>query len=86
MSDFPPENRRLANLYETPMEASPAEIKHMAEELSNFRRARGTKTLRDEFAMAALTGLIAQMGEVRQAADLAREAFLASDAMMEARK
>lgn len=31
----------------------------MAEELSQFRRAKGTKTLLDEFAMAALQGILA---------------------------
>lgn len=43
------------------------------------------KTLRDEFAMAALTGVTAQMDMARPATDLARESYLVADAMLEAR-
>lgn len=45
---------------------------------------RGTKTLRDEFAMAALTGLISHFGNGEH--DLQADAFLIADAMMAARK
>lgn len=43
-----------------------------------------TKTLRDEFAMAALTGIIASHG-VDPGFDLHADAFRQADAMMKAR-
>lgn len=42
-------------------------------------------TLRDQFAMAALTGLLAQTDKPVSAAEFARQAYVAADAMMEAR-
>lgn len=52
-----------------------------------------TKTLRDEFAMAALTGIIAAQEPVtcntrpeKRCADAARSAYAIADAMLEARK
>lgn len=40
------------------------------------------KTLRDEFAMAALAGLIAQCPCKQSAQEFARQAFACADAMM----
>lgn len=42
-------------------------------------------TLRDQFAMAALTGLIAQSPHARSAVEFAYESYLMGDAMLEAR-
>lgn len=44
-----------------------------------------TKTLRDEFAMAALTGIIAGLGQFSDFAHTAEAAYKMADAMMEAR-
>jgi hypothetical protein len=54
----PPDSHRLRILHAEPVQAHPEEVQHMAEELSQFRRAKGTKTLLDEFAMASLAGLM----------------------------
>lgn len=43
-------------------------------------------TLRDQFAMAALTGVIAQSPMARSAAEFAREAWMCADVMLETRE
>ena len=48
------------------------------------KRAAGRQQLRDEFAMAALTGLLAQGGRGK-ACDFASEAYACADAMLAAR-
>lgn len=72
----------------------PSEIAHVAQ------RSQSSRTLRDEFAMAALTGLIANSENCEQGMEptisylartqngswLAQSAYAIADAMMEARK
>lgn len=43
-------------------------------------------TLRDQFAMAALTGLLAALTHGSPADHIAKQAYAAADAMLEARK
>ena len=72
------------------------ELKHMKQALHDLCNAvlnlqidvKGKPDLRDEFAMAALTGLVvANYGRVdADRADLASWAYGIADAMMEARK
>jgi len=46
----------------------------------------GKPDLRDQFAMAALTGLLAYSGRWSSSEDIAQRSFGIADAMMEARK
>lgn len=52
--------------------------------------AAARKTLRDQFAMAALTGCLASFGEMddpsEYASSIAMDAYLLADAMMEVRE
>lgn len=48
--------------------------------------AKDARTLRDEFAMAALTGLVGREDALSNACLQARAAYILADAMMEARK
>ena len=43
------------------------------------------KTLRDEFAMAAITGLLAQLPGKAPAAEIVAQAYLCADLMMKER-
>lgn len=52
------DNHRRLEIHADPSSATPAEIQSIAAEAHEYHRTRGTKTLRDEFAMAALTGLL----------------------------
>lgn len=52
------DSTRIHAIHADPSSATPAEIQSLAETAYQFHRTRGTKTLRDEFAMAALTGLL----------------------------
>lgn len=49
------------------------------------KRAVDLQRLRDEFAMAALTGLLAQTPKSVSAAEMARQAYLCADAMLAGR-
>ena len=60
-------------------------LQHIAEcEGAPFITVRSEPTLRDQFAMAALTGILARRPTSRE--DAAEEAYAYADAMMEARK
>lgn len=49
------------------------------------KRAADRQRLRDEFAMAALTGLLAQTPSKISAAEIARQAYVCADAMLAGR-
>lgn len=53
---------------------------------TDIRKLTETATLRDQFAMAALTGLIVQIDKEISASELARQAYVCADAMMIERK
>lgn len=56
------------------------------EKVSKLRKKSGTKTLRDEFAMAALTGMHANsVWDEDKHEKVAEHAYMAADAMMKAR-
>lgn len=76
---------RIGLIHADPSSATPAEIKSLAEAAYEFHRTRGTKTLRDEFAMAALTGVVSVHGVGLDPADVAEDAYAVADAMLEAR-
>lgn len=44
---------RIGQIHADPSSATPAEIQSLAETAYEFHRTRGTKTLRDEFALIA---------------------------------
>lgn len=74
---------RLREIHADPSSATPTEIQSLAQDAHDFARTRATKTLRDEFAMAALTGLISHFGNGEH--DLPADAYLIADAMLGAR-
>lgn len=92
MSAFvpPPDNHRLRVLHAEPLQVNTEEVKHMAEELYDLRKNAGVKTLRDEFAMAALTAFVARpivaADRKRALVNMGRDAYTLADAMMEARQ
>lgn len=89
MSEFPNlTGQRLAELWSGEGEpATAVEIKELAERADNQRRRAEVKTLRDEFAMSAMMGLLSNHTlEWVDSAYLAKEAYVAADAMLEARK
>lgn len=89
MSELPNlTGQRLAELWSGEGEpATAVEIKELAERADTQRRRAGTKTLRDEFAMSAMIGLLSNPTlEWLDQDYLARESYAAADAMLEARK
>lgn len=82
------DNHRRLEIHADLSSATPAEIQSLAKTAHEFHRTRDTKTLRDEFAMAALPSviLIHAQGRMPAKVDVAREAYWFADAMMEARK
>lgn len=86
MTHITEDRQRLAELFAGESTATEDEVKSLAEAVDNARRRAGTKTLRDEFAMAALTGFLADSEARGKVENLASVAFLVADAMLEARK
>ncbi|RQV94793.1 hypothetical protein EH221_07065 [bacterium] len=79
----------------TDQEMQMEHIRALEEEIAQFRRAksqrctcRESKTLRDEFAMAAMTALLSQWETPSDEAkkEMSRHAYEVADAMLETRK
>lgn len=81
---LPPDHSRLTTLYHAPETVLPEEVTLLAEEVLNTRRILAKKNLRDEFAMAALTGLMdyAAIGVDMNEQVLAGLAYDYADAMI----
>lgn len=85
------DNHRRLCIHADPSSATPAEIQSLAEDAYAFARTRATKTLRDEFAMAALPAVIAVCGRDSRDAGVtypqhcATKAYEMADAMMGAK-
>lgn len=80
-----PDNHRLRVLYAEPHQIKPEEVRHMAEEISELRKKMGIKTMLDDFAMAALTGVIENVGSANPRA-VASVSYEIAQAMMEIRR
>ena len=60
---------------------------HLLNALDQIRNLKSERaTLRDQFAMAALTGLLSALEYGNPADHIAQQAYAAADAMLEARK
>lgn len=70
------------------MVAMAEQIAHEIAEEASAEDATDTLTVRDEFAMAFLSGVAGTLGSAKVIyfSDIARDAYAAADAMMEARK
>lgn len=67
------------------------DLQQSRDETSKYRKlwlkeAKSSSHLRDQFAMAALTGLLGALAYKSDANFIAKEAYIAADAMLEARE
>lgn len=85
MTHITEDRQRLAELFAGESTATEDEVKSLAEAVDNARRRAGTKTLRDEFAMAAMTAIISRPG-LKACVIVTEDAYKFADAMLEARK
>lgn len=82
------DNARLREIHADPLCVTDAEVQSLVEDAVEFRRAYAKVSMRDEFAMSALTGLLGgsafQRADRRHAA-MAAQAYEFADAMLDAR-
>lgn len=81
------DTKRMGELWDRPTEATPQEVKTLVEMGYDLTRCRLQKTLRDELAMAALSGLTTRPPQTETALnEIAECAYALADVMLRQRE